>query len=61
MTPVAPGNGDDRPRIAADDGFERNFDREVEVRGDERLAPFDDGPTKTVFVAVLPGAQRGDF
>lgn len=41
---VAPGNGNDCPTVASNDGLERNLDRKVEVRGDERPAAVDNFP-----------------
>jgi hypothetical protein len=39
---IAPGDGNDGPGVAADDGLQRDFDGEIEVRGEERLATFND-------------------
>src|SRR4051812_19182179 len=39
--PVPPGNRNRRPTVAAHNRLQRNLDREVEMRGDQRLAPVD--------------------
>src|SRR3954470_14020088 len=39
--PVPPGNRHRRPTVAAHDRLQRNLDREVEMGGDQRLAPVD--------------------
>lgn len=39
---VAPGDGDDRKIVAADDGFEGEFDGDVEVRGEDGADAVDD-------------------
>src|ERR1019366_8057512 len=43
MLPVLPGNRHDGPRIAANDGLERELDRQVEVGRQKRPAALDDG------------------
>src|SRR6266851_1487857 len=37
--PVPPGDGNDRPTVSSHDGFERQLNREIEVRRDQRTAP----------------------
>ena len=41
MPAVAPGNRNHRPGITAHDSFERQFDREIEMRRDQRTATVD--------------------
>ena len=36
MAAIAPGNGDDRKGVAANNGFQRQFHREVEVGREKR-------------------------
>src|SRR4051794_3745659 len=43
--PVAPRDGCDRVAVPAHDGFQRKLDGEIEMRGEERAAAVDDGPT----------------
>src|SRR5579862_5476986 len=39
--PVPPGDRNDRPRIAANDGLQRDLNREIEVRRKKRAATVD--------------------
>ena len=39
--PIAPGDGNHRPGVTAHDRLQRNFNREVEMRGDQRPAAVD--------------------
>src|SRR5678809_793032 len=39
--PVTPGNRNDGPSEAAHNGFQRQFDGQVKMRGEERLTTFD--------------------
>ena len=45
MLAILPRDRREGPRVAADDGFEGQLNREIEVRGDERAAAFDDVAT----------------
>ena len=58
---VAPRNWNDRPGIASHNRFEGNFDREIEMRRDERSTPVDHRLSislKRVRGVVQPNAEK---